>query len=140
MIAGGAVCPEEADGYLVNGSVFRIRPKPEIDPHFLAAVLVGPIGAVQKKRAASNSVISYVSLDFVRALQIPRFGEETETGIGNDVRRFDANRRESRGLISAARAGVESLIDGTLDEPALLAEGEAIEQWLSENPSPHPTE
>lgn len=136
MIAGGAVCPQEADRCLVSGSIFRIRPKPEIDPHYLAAVLVGPLGVAQKQRASSNSVISYIGLDFVRSLQIPRFSEETETAIGDDVRCFDRNRREAARLINSAKSDVESLIAGTLDEPALLAEGEVIEQWLAANPSP----
>ncbi len=43
-------------------------------------------------------------------------------------------------LVDAARSAVESLIDGSLDEASLLAEGEAVEQRLAENPSPHKTE
>lgn len=136
MIAGGAVCPPEADGFLVNGSIFRIRPKPSIDPHYLAAVLVGPLGVVQKQRAASNSVISYVSIDFVRSLRIPRFGHEVEREIGDLVRSFVDGRRDAQKLVEAGRNGVETLIDGTLDEVTLLAESDAIERWLTENPSP----
>lgn len=135
-IAGGAVCPAEADGCLVNGSIFRIRPRPGIDPDYLAAVLVGAIGVAQKHRAASNSVISYVSLEFVRSLRIPRLGEDEEVAIGDGVRRFDASRREAMRLALAAKSAVEALIDGTLDEATLLDEGDTIERWLAENPSP----
>ena len=136
MISGGAVCPKEAEGYLVNGSIFLIRPKETVDPHYLAAVLVGPAGIVQKQRASSNSVISYVSLEFLRALRIPRFGSDVETAIGKDVRLFEKSRREAILLTKSATTAVEALIAGLLDEAALLAESDAIEAWLVANPSP----
>ena len=44
--------------------------------------------------------------------------------------------RQAGWLVDAAKSTVEALIDGTLDEAALLAESDAIERWLAENPSP----
>jgi len=38
--------------------------------------------------------------------------------------------------MNSANESVEALIDGTLDEGALLGEGEEVERWLRENPSP----
>jgi hypothetical protein len=43
--------------------------------------------------------------------------------------------RKSKSLIEKAKFNVESLIDGTLDIDALLAEGSEIEEWLVANSS-----
>jgi type I restriction enzyme, S subunit len=49
-------------------------------------------------------------------------------------------RTQANCLLQQAKSSVESIIDGTLNESELLAEGEEIEHWLKENPSPHAKE
>jgi hypothetical protein len=39
-------------------------------------------------------------------------------------------------LVPRAKADVEAMIDGTLEEDSLLKEGEAIAEWLAAHPLP----
>ena len=119
----------------MNGSIYRITPNADIDPSYLAAILVSPIGTLQKKRAAANSVISYLSLDFLNALRIPRCGDDEAT-IADGIRTYVDHTYCARALVEGAKRDVETLIEGTLDESKLLAESAEIECWLASHPAP----
>ncbi len=68
------------------------------------------------------------------------FEEDVAHDIGIQLLQGLRGIHESSRLRGVALVAVEALIDGVLDEPALLAEGEGIDQWLADNPSPHATE
>ncbi len=108
-----------------------------IRPELLAAWLNRPEGQLQLARWTVQTTVAHTSLRHVRDLMIPRLAEDVENSIADSFLRAREAGAEAAGLVAAARQVVETLIDGTLDEPALLAEGEAIEQWLVENPSPN---
>ncbi|MCB1064563.1 MAG: hypothetical protein KDN20_16800 [Verrucomicrobiae bacterium] len=135
-IAGCAVCSSEMVGCLVNGSIYRMTVTDDIDPYYLASFLVSTTGVLQKRRAAANSVISYLSVDFLNDLRIPRLEEEEEVAIASEFRSFVRHTSESRKLVVQAKKDVEALIEGTLVESSLLEDSAKIEQWLEDNPAP----
>jgi type I restriction enzyme S subunit len=134
-IAGGAICPKAFEGCLVNGSLYRMTLKEDVDAFYVLALLLSPIGVLQKKRAAANSVISYLSVDFLYDLLIPRLSSEEESNIGQLIRSYTERVYQARSAIQQAKADVEALISNTLDIDALHAESAAIESWLAANPS-----
>lgn len=69
-------------------------------------------------------------LESLRGLGIPLLDEHIWTRVAD----WDCASDEPE--IEATMLFDEALIDSTLNEPALLAEGEAIEQWLAAHPSP----
>jgi len=116
------------------------RPSEGIDPHYLYLVLKCPLGLYQVIDVTSGSTHPRVDANVVDGIRVPRVGETNEKRIGDLVRAAFGHWTNAPAFVHGARTTIESLIDGTLDEPALLAEGEAIEQWLVDNPSPHDTE
>jgi hypothetical protein len=135
-IRGGAVCPDKAAGCLVNGSIFRMALRDDVSPHYVTAVLLSELGLLQKRRAAANSVISYLSSDFLRALRIPRLPAVIEDRIGTGIADYMTSTEASEQEISRAKRDVEALIDGTLNEAELLKDSDVIERWLAAHPSP----
>jgi len=134
-IAAGAICPPYADGWLVNGSIYRMSLDEDVSATYVLAVLLSPLGELQKKRAAANSIISYLSLDFLNQLQIPRLSPEEEQEISSSIGLYSEATMKMRELIIKSKSDVEALIDDSLDEEALLREGAEIERWLKENSS-----
>jgi hypothetical protein len=80
-IEGGAICAAELSGWLLNGSIYRLTLKSKAVAGYVIAVLLSEFGDLQKKRAAANSIISYLSLDFLNALVIPRASGKVEEEI-----------------------------------------------------------
>ena len=123
---------------LINQRVAIIDCK-TIRPELLVAWLNRAEGQMQLARWAVQTTVAHTSLSDIRELLIPRLADDEEEGLADAFLQARKANAEAVLLIDATRAGVEALIDGTLDEPTLLAEGEAIDQWLAENPSPHVT-
>lgn len=108
-----------------------------IRPELLVAWLNRAEGQLQLARWAVQTTVAHTSLSDIRELLIPRLADDEEEWLADAFLRARKADAEAVLLINTARAAVESLIDGTLDKAALLAAGEAIEQWLAENRSPH---
>lgn len=108
-----------------------------IDPQYLYFVLKSPLGLYQVVDVTSGSTHPRVDADVVDGIRVPRIPPKDEDRIGDAVRSAFANWASAPLLIDVARMDVEAVIEGTLDKAALLAEGEAIEEWLADNPSPH---
>jgi type I restriction enzyme S subunit len=112
------------------------RPKGNIDPHYLFTTLKSPLGLYQVIDVTSGSTHPRVDEEVVAGIRVPRLPDDLESQIGDLARSALSAWKQAPSLVDAARLGVEALIDGTLDEAALLAESDAIERWLAENPSP----
>jgi len=116
------------------------RPADGIDAHYLYLVLKCPLGLYQVIDVTSGSTHPRVDEDVVDGIHVPRIGTDGEKQIGDNVRAAFGHWTSAPALVEDARTAIESLIAGTLDEPALLAEGEAIKQWLADHPSPRALE
>ncbi|MDM4018178.1 hypothetical protein [Roseiconus lacunae] len=135
-IEGGAICPKQADGFLVNGSIYRARVSEDIHPHYLIAVLTSVFGRLQKQRAAANSIISYLSSDFLGALSVPRIDDRVENKVGDLLEQFCSLTYESTAVAAESESDIEKLLNNSLDVESLIEEGAMIEKWLEENQVP----
>lgn len=118
-------------------SILRLKPDAPNVPYLLAAVLRSNWIRVQASFLTRSSSLSRRRLD---EADLPRLLIPWHTtGIEElDLRLADAvsARHDSVSLVAAAKADVEALIDGTLDEKRLLEEGEEIAAWLAAHPLP----
>lgn len=134
--AVGQIDPDRSSsGVATSGfSVLRAA-TPELGA-YVRACLVHDVGVHQLMRWNTGGTYPAIDQDVPGRVLIP-YEQESATEIGGRLLQALRHTREAARLIDEARVAVEALIDGTLDEPALLAEGEVIEQWLTENPSPY---
>lgn len=80
-----------------------------------------------------------MDLSHVERIAIPQPSPDVQSAIGDAVRSAHRFTREAELLIVSAKADVEALIDGTLDQAKLLAEDTAIDAWLAAHPRPEVT-
>ncbi len=121
----------------INQHSVRFQLREGWDPFFVAAFLNSPWGQAQIDRRAIGATRPALDYPSVLSLLVPMVKLDVQQCISDSVVQFNDRLDDAKELVDAARAAVENLIDGTLDEAVLVAEGNAIEQWLAENPSPH---
>jgi type I restriction enzyme S subunit len=137
--AVGQIDPDRPHtGVATSGFCILRSDLPEVGA-YVRACLVHDAGMHQLMRWNTGATYPAIDREVPGRVLIP-FEQETAAEIGSRLLQSLRNIREATRMIASARIAVESLIDGTLDEPALLAEGEAIERWLADNPSPNQTE
>jgi type I restriction enzyme S subunit len=120
-----------------SGELLAYRANEDVNPYYLFFVLKSPLGLFQVLDVTAGSTLPRVESEVVDSILIPRLTTDAEMQIGAFVRDAHAAWYASAELIPAAKAAVESLIDGTLDEERLLGESAEIETWLKKNPGPY---
>ncbi len=120
----------------MNQHCVRFHLNDQWNPFFVAAFLNSPWGKAQVNRRAIGGTRDALDYPSVLSILVPSASEASQAKIEALVIVFNDALDESKKLVDGAKNDAESLINGTLDEPALLAEGKSIEQWLAENPSP----
>jgi type I restriction enzyme, S subunit len=120
-----------------SGELLAYRANENVNPFYLFFVLKSPLGLFQVLDVTAGSTLPRVESEVVDSILVPRLTTDTEMQIGTLVKDAHAAWYASADLIPQAKAEVESLIDGTLDEERLLDESAKIEAWLKKNPSPH---
>jgi type I restriction enzyme, S subunit len=130
-----------AEPIWISDSLFKVELKDEYDPCYVSLFLSSWTGKRLIERGIQGST-GQLSLaqEHVQNLPIPIIDKDIQTQIGDKVRAAYKSRISVQQYIKHAKSDIESLIDGTLDEDKLLAEGEEIEQWLKDNPSPYEME
>lgn len=126
------------DSPVTDQEVIRIEVTDECDAGFLTAYLCNWWGqrAIEQCIYGSTGQL-HLNMRQLNQIPVPLPEMKLQRGIGDDLRRSYAFREEAKGNIAQAKQAVEDLIDGSLDEDALLEESEQIEKWLEENPSPY---
>lgn len=66
---------------------------------------------------------------------MPNPGQQVMEQLGEEILLAAERTTDSGPLIEGAKLAVEQLIEGALDVSTLVSEGEAIERWLTKNPS-----
>ena len=135
-----AIWPDSRGVGFGSGELLVYESNGAIDPDYLFFILKSPLGLYQVLDTTAGSTLPRVEAEIVDDIVIPRLDPKIEQQIGQYVRDAHEAWYLASTLIPAAKADVEALIDGTLNESALLTEGEEIERWLKENPSPYPKE
>lgn len=103
---------------------------------YLRACLVTPWGTHQLMRWNSGGTYPAIDHDVPLEVQVPNPGQKIMEQLGEELLLAAERTSDGSRLIAEAKLAVEQLIEGDLDVAALLAEGEAIERWLTENSSP----
>jgi type I restriction enzyme S subunit len=135
-----AIWPDSRGVGFGSGELIVYESNGGLDPDYLFFILKSPLGLYQVLDTTAGSTLPRVEAEIVDEIVIPRLDPKIEQQIGQCVRDAHEAWYAASALIPAAKADVEALIDGTLTESALLAEGEEIEHWLKENPSPYSKE
>jgi type I restriction enzyme S subunit len=106
----------------VNSHVARVALRPNFKfPHLVAGMLNSPLGQLQTTRYSKGiRQKELYSVDFVR-FRFPKLSSQTCTRLERDLAASCRLVEEARVLMEQAKADVEALIDGTLDEQAILA-------------------
>ena len=138
---GTACCIQEDDLPLnMNQHSVRFRLTEEWNPFFVAVFLNSDWGKAQIMKRSIGATRDALDYPSVLSLLVPNVQRKAQDEIGQHAERFPAYLREANQIISKAKADVEALIDGTLDEANLLAESREIDRWLQQNPSPQQIE
>jgi hypothetical protein len=137
--ARACVLPKESRARMIASLEFGVlRPTAAFDSlaHLIAAVLRSNWIRVQASFLTRSSSLSRRRLQEEELLKvlIPWSDEQT-VELNCRMAAATGAREEAAQLVTRAKADVESLIDGTLDEGRLLAESADIEVWLHNNPS-----
>jgi len=119
-----ALCPPRFDKALVNGSIFRIRPKQSVDAAYLAAYMATPVFLLQKHRAISNIGIFYNDLESIGSFLVPLPPRPVQEYIGAKVRLAERCRTRARELWEAS----EQLLSEALGMPLGTEHLERIDQ------------
>lgn len=93
-----ALCSTRFEKALVNGSVFRIKPKPGVDAAYLTAYMATSTFLLQKRRAISNTGIFYNDLESIETFLVPLPPRPVQTYIGDKVRLAERCRSRAREL------------------------------------------
>ncbi len=119
-------------------AVLRLKTDAPDLPYLLAAILRSKWIRVQASFLTRSSSLSRRRLqEFdLHRLLIPWRSDEAKE-MDELLKTCISNKNESEQLIIQAKSDIEALIDGTLDEDKLLAQGKEIDQWLKDNPSPY---
>jgi len=135
----GQVDPDrDKKGVATSGFCVLHPPTAEIGA-YIRACLVHDAGVHQLMRWNTGGAYPAIDRDVPGRVLVP-FDETEAQDLGTELLSGLRGIREAAQLVDLAREDIESLVDGTLDEPTLIAENEAIEKWLAGNPSPHDKE
>jgi len=128
-----ALCPPRFNKALVNGSVFRIKCKQDVDAAYLVAYMATPAFLLQKRRAISNTGIFYNDLGSIESFLVPLPPRPVQEHIGAKVRLAERCRTRAREL----REGVQGILNRMYaGAPVELAP--ALDFWVDPEESDSP--
>lgn len=131
-----AIWPEHWSIGTGSGELLVYEAGDKIDSYYLFFILKSPLGLYQIVDVTAGSTLPRVDSDVIEEIRIPRLSSDAEARIAELVREAHRAWYESQELIPMAKANVEAIIAGNLNESALLLEGEEIQEWLRQNIGP----
>ena len=119
----------------ISSSMIAVLLNKDQDPYFYSLFFKSDVGlallyAIQKTTAQPT-----ISTEELSTIRVPVPPPEEQAVIGAKMRESESYHNSQISYLHAARADVEALITGTLDESRLLCEGDEIEDWLKHNPT-----
>lgn len=108
-----ALCPDRFEKAIVNGSVFRIKVKKDVDAAYLAAYMATTPFLLQKRRFISNTGIFYNDLESIENFAVVVPTRPVQTYVGDKVWLAERCRTQARELWKAS----EKLLSETLGMP-----------------------
>lgn len=84
-----------AEHAIINGSVFKVKLKPELNNYYVAAFMFSRHFLLQKRRSVTNTGALYNDLETIRNYRIALPHPEIQSYIGNKVRLAEKCREEA---------------------------------------------
>ncbi len=135
---GKAMTVPAVDKKMCAGStVARLRNKTNIPSHYFESIFNHQVLQIQIQSFATGLAQPHITQEWIAELLIPIIPSVDEVDVL--TRKHHNFLIQSKQYLDEAKSDIEALIDGTLDEEKLLSEGDEIEQWLKDNPSPYET-
>ena len=132
-----AVVPKWLSLGNINEHCYRLRLKNKKYSIWLRYFLTSFVGNTQLLAEATGSAQAGLNSDFIDNVFVYLPGDEIIDKFYRIGFEIFEKLFESEKQIFIAKTAIESLIKGTIDQDFLLSEGEEIEKWLTENPSPY---
>jgi type I restriction enzyme S subunit len=132
-----AIVPDDVVAAVCSSGFSVLRAKDTATAYFLRTCMIHDAVTHQLMRWNTGATYPAIEHEVPLAVVVPRFEPDEVQRIGSDLQKSAQSFRQAAELVCQAKNDVEALIAGTLDEAALLAEGEEIERWLRKHPSPN---
>jgi hypothetical protein len=117
-----AICPRNTPAANIGRHSARIVVDPaKADAHYLWAFITSNLGQVHFKREITGSVQAGINLEDLRKITIPAPSPSSQAVIGEMVREAEQLYESVRFLLDLAKALVDGLIDGKVNEVDLQA-------------------
>jgi type I restriction enzyme S subunit len=132
-----AIVPDDVVAAVCSSGFSVLRAKDIATAYFLRTCMIHDAVTHQLMRWNTGATYPAIEHEVPLGVFVPRFEPDEVQRIGSDLQKSAQHFRKAAELVCQAKNNVEALIAGTLEEAALLAEGEEIERWLRKNPSPN---
>jgi type I restriction enzyme, S subunit len=136
---GIAIVPDGVARAVCSSGFAVLRADDIAIAYYIRGCLLNDIATHQLMRWNTGATYPAIERWVPLEVRIPDVGTERMKEIGSALHESSRAMAIASGLVQTAKADVEALIDGTLNESDLLAESEEIERWLKENPVHMPT-
>lgn len=125
------------DKTVISSHFIKLSLNKSEDATYLSSFLNSFAGKMLQEQISYGAVQQQISQDELLELPIPIFDKTKEHYIAQNHLSWRRYQGQSEQLVSESKQDIEALIDGTLDQDALINEGTQLETWLREHPSPN---
>lgn len=133
----GQISANQENAAVASSGFCVLRAQNSIIGAYVRCCLIHEYGTAQLMRWNSGGTYPAIEQAVPLKVLIPYPGDEALIDTGQRAFNALSQDEDSLLLIKQAKKDIEALIDGTLDQDALLDEGTQIETWLREHPSPN---
>jgi type I restriction enzyme, S subunit len=129
-----AIVPEQETTAICSSGFSVLRSNEPSVAYYLRACLMNDIATHQLMRWNTGATYPAIERSVPLSVLIPDPGPEMILHLGSTLRDSSADFEMAHALIQSASSAIAALLDGSLDDVSLLAEGADIEDWLRQNP------
>lgn len=123
------------DKTVISSHFIKLSLNKSEDATYLSSFLNSFVGKMLQEQISYGAVQQQISQDELLELPIPIFDKTKEHYIAQNHLSWRRYLGQSEQFVSESKQDIEALIDGTLDQDALIDEGTQLETWLREHPS-----
>jgi type I restriction enzyme S subunit len=132
-----AQVPVGSDGGVASSGFAVLRAPDPATVAYVRACLLHDAGTQQLMRWNTGGAYPAIDRSVVLDVLVPNPGEDQVLTVGHALLTAQSQLVEADRLVTESRSDIERLVEGTCDTEALVAAGQAAEEWFSAHPSPH---